>query len=148
MASGILHIHILDAGETMNEMLYIDLVEDCFEDWAGDCDLLVSDFEACLRTDASLHALSQAGLEFVPDHPRCSQDFNAMENCWEVLKERLDETMPSHMEDREAFVARLHQAVSWANRYRKTQLWYLSTNQKERARECLATTPPGGRTSF
>ena len=65
-----------------------------------------------------------------------------------LLKERLDETLPRRMETREEFISRLHLAVAWVNRYRSKRLWELSTNQKERATECLNTEPPGGRTSF
>ena len=79
---------------------------------------------------------------------RCSQDFNAIENCWRILKERLDETIPKQRETREAFIKRLRGAVAWANRRRADQLWRLSTNQKERADDCLASKPPGGRTKF
>ena len=80
--------------------------------------------------------------------PPCSQDFNAIENVWAILKERLDETMPKKLEGRADFVKRLTAAVHWANTTRKKQLWFLSTNQKERAQDCLEQTPPGGRTKW
>ena len=132
----------------MNEMLYVDLVEDYFQDWAGNCEHLVQDFERCLRTEASLHAISKAGLQLVDGYPRCSQDFNVIENCWKILKERLDETMPRQIEDREAFIARLRRTVAWANRHRAADFWFLTTNQKQRAQDCLSTKPPGGRTKW
>ena len=66
----------------------------------------------------------------------------------DLVKERLKETLPRRMETREEFISRLHLAVAWVNRYRSARLWELSTNQKERATECLNTEPPGGRTSF
>ena len=92
-------------------------------------------------------ALETAGLKLV-DFPKCSQDFNAIENAWAILRERLDETQPVALESREEFVKRLFAAVRWANRDRAEQLWKLSTNQKERADLCLAQKPPGGRTKF
>ena len=64
-------------------------------------------------------------------YPRSSQDFNAIENAWAILKERLDETVPVNLESREDFVKRLKAAVRWANKHRADQLWYLSTNQKK-----------------
>ena len=77
-----------------------------------------------------------------------SQDFNAIENVWAILKEHLDETQPVALEGRDAFIKRLFAAVKWANKHRADQLRKLSTNQKQRADECLAQKPPGGRTSW
>ena len=87
-------------------------------------------------------------LKLVDPYPKVSQDFNAIENAWGILNDRLLETMPVHLERRDDFVKRLHAAVKWMNKYRSATLWELSTNQKERADECLAQKPPGGRTSF
>ena len=79
---------------------------------------------------------------------KVSQDFNAIENAWAILKAQLLETAPTHLESREEFIKRLHAAVRWMNKFRAKRLWKLSTNQKERAEECLAQKPPGGRTSY
>ena len=87
-------------------------------------------------------------LAWLAGFPKCSQDFNAIENAWAILRERLDETQPVALESREEFVKRVFAAVRWANRDRAEQLWKLSTNQKERADACLAQKPPGGRTKF
>ena len=62
--------------------------------------------------------------------------------------QRLDETCPVELEPRDAFVRRLRTAVRWANTHRSEQLWYLSTNQKERAADCLSSNPPGARTKW
>lgn len=148
LACGVLNIHVLDEGETMNQMLYSELVEDKFEEWCGYCEHLVCDFESCLRSDAALHALSKTPLKLVEDYPMSSQDFNAIENAWAIVKERLDQTMPTELESRDVFIKRLKAAVRWVNQHRKEQLWYRSINQKERADECLAAKPPGGRTSW
>ena len=149
LACGVFHIRILEDGEAMNEELYVDFVEDCFADWSGNCEFLVQDFERCLRTKASLRAIAQAGLQLVPSYPVSSQDFNAVENCWHSLREWLYQTMPSRIiEDRDTFILRFRHAVAWLNRHRKDQLWYLSTNQKERAADCLSSEPPGGRTKW
>ena len=93
-------------------------------------------------------ALETTSLKLVPDYPRCTKDFNAMENAWKILKDRLDETMPVKLEHRDQFVQRLGAAVRWVNRNKQDQLWNLSTNQKKRASDCLATSPPGGRTKW
>ena len=148
LACGVLHVHILDEDEIMNTALYVELVEDEFEKWAGNCEHVVCDFEACLRAEETVEALSKISLTLLEGYPRCSQDFNAIENAWFILKTRLDETMPVHLEGRNDFIKRLKAAVIWVNRNRTDQLWYLSRNQKERADECLETKPPGGRVSF
>jgi hypothetical protein len=131
----------------MDKFLYAELVEDKFERWRGNCEHLVCDHEKCLRTEDALLVLKTANLKLV-DFPKVSQDFNAIENAWAILKERLDETMPTTLEPRADFVKRLFSAVRWANQSRAAQLWHLSTNQKERAEACLAQKPPGGRTKW
>ena len=108
---------------------------------------LVCDHERCLRTEEALLALKVANLKLV-DFPKCSQDFNAIENVWAILKARLAETQPTALEHRDEFVKRLESAVRWANKHRADQLWHLSTNQVERADACLAQKPPGGRTKW
>ena len=148
LACGHLSIHVLDEGEVMNQVIYTELVEDKFEDWCGDCDYLVCDYESCLRCPSALHALSKTPLTLVDPYPTRSQDFNAMENAWFTLKQRLDETRPIKLEGRDEFIARLGAAVRWVNKNKAKHLWYISTNQKERADECLAMKPPGGRTSW
>ena len=77
-----------------------------------------------------------------------SQDFNAIENVWKELRDRLFGTAPSHLEKRDEFVVRLLREVAWLNRTRQSQLQFLSTNQKKRCRDCLQSEPPGGRTKW
>ena len=148
LASGVLSIYILDVGEVMDRVLYVEVIEDYFDDWRLGCDYLVCDHERCLRTPEAVEALERIGMKLVPDYPKVSQDFNAIENAWAILKERLDETCPVELESREDFILRLKAAVRWANWHRADQLWYLSTNQKERADECLASKPPGARAQW
>jgi hypothetical protein len=148
LACGVIHIEILDEGWAMDTALYVELIEDKFEDWCGNCEHLVCDFEGCIRSEAAVSALAKVGLTLVQDYPVSSQDFNPIENVWFILKQRMDETMPVHLEARADFVKRLKAAVLWANRHRADQLWYLSTNQKERADDCLNTKPKGGRTKW
>ena len=57
--------------------------------------------------------MKDIGVELVPDYPKCSQDFNAIENCWHLLRNRLAETMPKQLESRDDFIERLHRAVAW-----------------------------------
>ena len=148
LACGGISIHVLEEGETLDKHVYSEIVEDKYDDWNGNCEHLVCDFERCLRTEEALLALSTTSLKLVEGYPRCSQDFNAMENVWKILKDRLEETMPTKLEYREEFLQRLHAAVRWANKNKKDHLWRLSTNQKKRASACLAQKPPGGRTSY
>ena len=148
LSEGKLHIHILDEGEAMNNELYTELVEDKFEAWLGGCEFLVQDFERCLRSDGAMNAFKVLGIQLVEGYPRCSQDFNAIENCWDLLRKRLFATLPLGLEPREVFVVRLHEAVTWINRHQRSSLWEFSRNQKERCRACLDSKPPGGRTKF
>ena len=67
--------------------------------------------------------------------PKHSADLNAIENAWKLLRERLDETLPSNIEGRAAFVARLRSAVRWLNRNRKRSMLRLAGNMKVRARD-------------
>ena len=122
-------------------------VEDKFDDWRVNCEYLVCDHERCLRTDDALLALRTANLQLV-DFPKFSQDFNAIENAWKILRERLDQTHPVALESRDDFIKRLHATVRWANQHRKDQLWKYCVNQKVRADDCLAQKPRGGRTQW
>ena len=63
-----------------------------------------------------------------------------------LLKDRLDDTMPAKLEPRGDFVKRLRGAVRWLNLNKQEELWYLSTNQKERAEAVLLK--KGGRTKW
>ena len=82
LACGVLHVRILEKGEVMNTDLYCELIEDHFEDWIGNCTQLVCDFERCIRSKAAVAFIQDAGIRLLPDYPRCSQDFNAIENAW------------------------------------------------------------------
>ena len=62
---------------------------------------------------------------------------------WGELKEVLNEKQPTYLEGRAEFIQRLKAAVKWMNKHRADRLWYPSTNQKERADECLASKLPG-----
>ena len=146
LAFGVLHIHILEQGEVMDNTLYTELIEDKFEEWCYDCEYLVCDFERCLRSEEALMALEPVGVKLVEGYPPCSQDFNAIENAWDLLRRRLDETLPRAWEDRESFIRRLQEAVVWVNRHRKNRLEELSRNQKVRCLECEKL--EGSRTSW
>ena len=71
---------------------------------------------------------------------------NAIENAWALLRDRLFDTMPSHLEPRSDFCVRLRYAVQWLNRNRHTRLLELCENQKERASDVLEQL--GGRTKW
>jgi hypothetical protein len=135
-AEGHRYVHVLEAGSVMNQDLYTELIEDYFEGWLGCCRYLVQDFERCLRTPGPLHVLEQLDVALVDGYPKCCQDFNAIENVWKLLRERLFDTLPIGLEKRDAFIARLVAAVNWLNRTKRDELWYLARNQKERCRDC------------
>ena len=94
LAMGVLHIHILEEGESMNQLVYAELIEDKFEDWCGNCEYLVCDYESCLRSDTALHALRKTSLRLLDPYSVSSQDFNAMENAWGDLA--TPEPYPAH----------------------------------------------------
>jgi hypothetical protein len=146
LANGKLRIEILDEGDVMNKELYSDLVDEKFPEWLDGCEHLVQDFEPCLRSQEALEAFQRVGVELVPDYPRSSQDFNAIENAWDLLRRRLDTTLPRVQERRSSFIVRLREAVRFVNRYRKNRLEELSRNQKVRCQECEDL--DGGRTSW
>ena len=146
LSEGTLYIHVLEEGEVMDQVLYEELIEDKFEDWLGTSTHVVQDFEKCLRSPGPLRALAAVGASLVPGYPRCSQDFNAIENCWKLVRDRLRATLPLGLESRENFIDRLKRVVAWVNHHKQSSLWYLARNQKERCRDCLNTKPAGGRT--
>ena len=84
-----------EAGEVMNCWLYTELIEDYFPKWLKGCSYLVQDFERCLHSEEPLSSLSGLGVELVEDYPKCSQDFNAIENAWELLRDRPTSPRPS-----------------------------------------------------
>ena len=146
LSEGSLKIRILPDKEHMNRWWYSWIVEHCFPNWLGECTHIVQDFETCLRCEEPLAAMRKIGVELVEDYPKCSQDLNAIENAWKLLKDRLYDTLPTQLETREDFVCRLKNAVAWLNRNKHDDLLYLSHNQKERAKELLLN--KGGRTSW
>ena len=146
LAEGVLHIEVLDEGTVMNKEEYSLLVDEKFEGWIGNCNLLVQDYEKAIRSQEALDALQRVGLEHVKGYPVSSQDFNAIENAWKILRERLDQTLPKGVEPRDHFVLRVRETVHWVNKNRADELQYHCRNQKERARACLDL--EGARTQF
>ena len=146
LAKGQLHVTVLPADATMNRWIYADIVKKRFPDWLAGCDFIVQDFEKCLRCEEPLEEMRKQGLTVVPDYPKCSQDLNAIENAWKLLRERLSETLPTELESREQFIPRLRNAVRWLNANKKDTLLELCTNQKRRCSEVLRL--DGARTRF
>ena len=93
LAEGKLHISILPPGETWHAEVFSTLVDDCFEDWMGTCTKLIADYEGFLRSQEALEAYDRIGVSLVDDYPPVSQDFNAIENCWKLLCDRLNGTI-------------------------------------------------------
>ena len=114
----------------------------------GHCKYLVQDYETCLRCEEALQAFKRFDIELVEGYPPVRQDFNAIENCWQYLRERLEATLPKQVEGRDSFIVRLNEAVAWLNRNRKKQLEKVSRNQKDRCRESLALKPSGSLTRW
>ena len=146
LARGVLHITILPEGEVMNRWWYAWIIKHRFPGWLGDCDKVVQDFERCLRCPEPLAEFAKLSVGLVPGYPRCSQDLNAIENAWAMLRDRLFETLPCDLESRADFCVRLRSAVQWLNRNRHNRLLELCDNQKERAGAVLQN--EGGRTKW
>ena len=87
--------------------------------------------------------MKDINVALVEQYPKCSQDLNPIENVWNLLRDRVYETMPVEMESREEFVRRLRNAVDWLNRNKKEALMVLCLDQKKRAR--LVALNKGGR---
>ena len=148
LALGVLHIQVLEWYEVMNKELYSELIDEKFADWLGSCEYIVQDFESCLRSTEAREAFERVGAQIVEEYPVSSQDFNAIENAWGLLRDRLKETLPRARESRDEFIVRLKEGVVWLNKNRKEELTYLSRNQKERCQDSLALKPPGSRTKW
>ena len=146
LAKGRLHVAVLPARQAMNRWWYAWIVKRYFAYWLDGCDKVVQDYERCLRCPEPLAELRKLSAQLIYDYPKCSQDLNAIENAWSVLRERLDATLPVAMESRDDFIVRLRAAIDWVHVHRSEQLWKFCTNQKERADEVLLR--DGGRTSF
>ena len=146
LARGVLHITILPAGQAMNRWWYAWIIQHRFPAWLGECDKIVQDFERCLRCPEALAAFAALSVEVLPGYPRCSQDLNAIENAWAMLRDRIFETMPTHVERREDFIRRLRSAVQWLNRNRHRRLLAFCEDQKLRAKAVLENL--GGRTAW
>jgi hypothetical protein len=146
LAKGELHIMFLPKKQNMNRWWYAWVIQRYFAQWLQGCDIIIQDFEKCLRCDEPMAEFKKLGVELQSDFPKCSQDLNAIENAWKILRERLDETLPAQAESREDFISRVRNAVRWINANRREDLLYLSSNQKERAADVLWL--EGGRTSW
>ena len=146
LARGVLHVTILPENVAMNRWWYAWVIRRHFSRWLDGCDQVVQDYERCLRCAEPLQEFAKLSVRVIDDYPKCSQDLNAFENAWKLLRERLDETMPQALEGRAEFVPRLRAAVRWLNANRAAQLWKFCTNQKERADEVIRLR--GGRTSW
>ena len=114
--------------------------------WLHGCNLLVQDYERCPRCPEPLQEVAHLRVRLVHDYPKCSQDLNATENAWALLRGRLNYTRPNGMESRQGFIPRSRAAVRWLNANRRAQLFTLCTNQKARAQEVLHLR--GSRTSW
>ena len=148
LVDGKLNITALPEQKVMNRWVYAKVIRQLFSKWCGRRrrPLVVQDYERCLRCDEPMEAFAAAGMAVQQDHPKYSQDLNAIENAWAFLRSRLADTQPKQLESRAAFCRRLRSANLWVNKNRKTALRYLCRNQKERARDVLAL--KGGRTKW
>ena len=79
--------------------------------------------------------MQQFGISLLENYPKCSQDLNPTEVVWRELRARLYDTQPTRMEDRDDFIARAHNAMTWVNANRKAYLTYLCSCQKEWAQD-------------
>lgn len=139
LTQGRLHIAVFNKGAAMNRWEYDRLIRSSFPTWLRGLrrPLVVQDFERCLRCPEPLAAFKDIGAAVLKHHPKHSQDLNAVENVWALLRERLNDTMPQRREVRASFLARLRRAVAWLNTAHRPALLALGRDQKERARAVL-----------
>ena len=71
------------------------------------------------------------------NYPKSSPDLNAIEEAWNMMRQRLESTEPVDFEDRPAFLARLRRCVNWLNEHQGDALLTACTNQKDRARDVV-----------
>ena len=140
LAKGKLNIRILPHKQNMNRWWYAWIIEHDFPRWLDGCKYIIQDFERSLRCPEPLEAMEAIGAEVLASFPKCSQDMNAIENAWNLLKDRLNVTMPTEMEDRDAFIVRLRNAVAWLNHNKGDTLLALCRDQKKRAKDLLYVT--------
>ena len=140
LVNGHLHISVLDRGSSMNRWEYQWLVWHRFSRWLAGTSwpLLVQDHERALWCPEPLAAFRSIGVEVVARHPKHSPDLNAIENAWQFLRSRLDDTRRPGREGREPFLVRLRAAVAWINKNHGPTLRKLCRNQRLRASDVLA----------
>ena len=161
LANGRLEYYVLPADPDpkkktthMNSIRYQQLVESQFAQWRRNCFgddkpcRLIQDHEKCLWANTSVDALKKAGCPPVAKFPKCSPDLNAIENIWAMLRTRLVDTEPVHLESRAQFLVRLRRCVRWLNEHKKEEMLKKCANQKERAHDVLNATPPGSKTQW
>lgn len=136
----------------MNGGRYQNLIQSKFALWRracfGDDETchLVQDHERCLWQEQNLDALRAAGCIVVQEFPKSSPDLNAIEEAWNLVRQRLESTEPEAVEDRAAFLTRLRRTVQWINDNQADALLTMCTNQKIRAQAVQEL--KGARTKF
>jgi hypothetical protein len=122
-------------GEAMSRWWSLWLIEHRFPLRVGNCDRVVQVYEKRLRCEEPMDAFRTITVHLVDEHPKHSQDLSAIDNAWKIVRDRLDETMPTWLETRDDFIVRLRNAVKWVSANRHMDLWHLSTSQEERAKD-------------
>ncbi len=123
----------------MNGKRYVNLVRTRFAKWRKDClpgvgrVTLVQDYEKCPWQRESVNALKASGCDPLTRHTKYSPDLNAIEAWWSRLKTLLDESAPTEMESRPAFLKRLHRTVTLLNGHHRAEGRRLCRGQKRRA---------------
>lgn len=148
LVAGTLLVYVMPDGETMNRWWYNWLITKRFAAWLKELPAgkkyVLQDHERCLWSTEALEGFKEIGAEPVHQFPKSSQDLNPIEVCWRELRARLYETEPTDIEDREAFISRLRNAVAWCNKNRAELFAKLASSQKAWARDVQEQ--GGGRT--
>ena len=148
LVNGELKVTILPPGAVMNRLRYTGIIQTKFAEWleAVDRPMLVQDHERCLHCSEPLAALIENNIQLVTQHPKYSADLNPIENAWHLLRQRMQATEPTHLEDRWSFCRRIRRAVEWINENQRDALTSLCRNQKQRAEDVLRQ--KGSRTTW
>ena len=100
--------------------------------------VILQDNERCLWSKTPRAAMRRLGMNVAAKFPPYSPDLNPVENCWRVLRQMLDESVPPEKETRRDHVRRIHRAVRRMHRRVPMLVQNFTANMKERDRAVIA----------
>ena len=83
----------------MNSSSYIDILKSHILPLMQDDQVLQQDNAPCHKSNEVKNFMEKFGVAVVPDWPARSPDLNIIENCWGVLKQRLERYQCATLDD-------------------------------------------------